>query len=535
MTSPSYKGLADKAIRRRIDVAFRNWVRITAKNMKKTIILSLILLVAPLLGVAGTFRYAEDQAPAIANPLFTTTMSEARLNELVFDSLFNDNAELATTPSLVESMEQNERGTELTLHLRQDIEWHDGQPFTAKDVVFTINAMKDHRTLSTEAGRAEWIASVSSSSEYTVNLVFEEPEATPQDKLYFKILPAHRFDSTEVKRTDNFRASPIGTGPYELKRYNDDNSITLQKSEGYRKDLEIPEIVMREVSDKNYQAKLLLYESLEALVRVLPRDLAVLQNNRKVELYPYQTNSWWYLGFNLERAPFDDVRVRQAISYMVDIEGLLAPIGTGDIITGPFVKSSPYYNHKVSALAPNQGRVQTLLEEAGYTYDGNRWSKKGVPLSIRIKAHKGIESSQEVVINLQSQLQAAGVEVEVDFLDKAHWKASVWKDRDFDTILSQWSFDRNEDIREQFHSEGTRNFTTYSNEEVDALLTLSRTTRDPQEKKQALRKLHALVHDDTPMVFLWTLDSYSAMSTKVNNVVIHPFYFFTWVSDWESY
>ena len=96
-------------------------------------------------------------------------------------------------------------------------------------------------------------------------------------------------------------------------------------------------VLPRGRSLKSYQAKLLLYESLESLVRVLPRDLAVLQNNRKVELYPYQTNSWWYLGFNLKRHPFDDARVRTALAELVDVDALLDPIGTGETLTGPFV------------------------------------------------------------------------------------------------------------------------------------------------------------------------------------------------------
>jgi peptide/nickel transport system substrate-binding protein len=99
-------------------------------------------------------------------------------------------------------------------------------------------------------------------------------------------------------------------------------------------------------------------------------------------------------------------------------------------------------------------------------------------------------------------------------------------------ILSQWSFDRNEDIWDQFHSEGSRNFIAYQSETVDELLDQARNTTDPQLKKQSLRKIHRILQDETPMVFLWTLDSYSAMSTRIENVVIHPFYFFTWTRDW---
>jgi peptide/nickel transport system substrate-binding protein len=99
-------------------------------------------------------------------------------------------------------------------------------------------------------------------------------------------------------------------------------------------------------------------------------------------------------------------------------------------------------------------------------------------------------------------------------------------------ILSQWSFDRNEDIYEQFHSKGSRNFVGYVNAEVDSLLDKARLSTDPQEKKALLRAVHAKVAADNPMVFLWTLDSYAALSTKVQNVVVHPFYFFTFSKNW---
>lgn len=495
--------------------------------------LALLPLLASLSATGAPFRYAEDQAPAIVNPVFATTMSEARLNELVFGALYTDNKDLATTPLLAETSELSEDRMEMTISVRQDVRWHDGQQFTAEDVVFTIEALKDEGTLSTESGRVAWIESAELVDVYTLKLRFVQPEARPEDKLFFKILPKHAFNSTALKRTDSFRSSPVGTGPYQVHRFNDDNSISLQRYERFAGTVKLPEVVMREVSDKNYQAKLLLYESLEALVRVLPRDLAVLQNNRRVELYPYQTNSWWYLGFNLQRAPYTDPKVRQALAHMVDIEALLAPVGTGDVLSGPFVKSSPFYNHDVKPWSHSTMQASSLLEEAGYVMEGGTWTRDGQPLELKVYAHKSLESSQEVVINLQSQWQSAGVKVDVDFLDDARWKSMVWKDREFDVILSQWSFDRNEDVREQFHSQGSRNFTGYSSEQVDALLDKAQAATDPQEKKQAMRELHALVRADLPMVFLWTLDSYSAMSTSVRNVVIHPFYFFTWATDWQ--
>jgi len=485
---------------------------------------------------AAPFRYVEDRAPAIVDPLFTTTMGEARLNELLFDGLFTDDRQLATVPSLAKGIQVSADRTSADVDLRSDVQWHDGKPFTSADVVFTIRAMKEPKTLSPEGARVSWIDSVEATGPHSVRLTFTGPQPSPADRLHFKILPAHLFSGTVVRRDDPFHTRPIGTGPYRFERFETDHSVKLSPATGGSRSSEsITEVVMREVSDKSYQAKLILYESVEALVRVLPRDLAILQADRNVELYPYQTNSWWYVGFNQASSPWDEPEVREALSLLIDTRALLSPVGTGHPVSGPYVPSSPYYNHDVPVLTRDLGRAAELLEGAGYVREGGTWSRNGEPLTVRVLSPRGLESAQEVAINLQSMLQTVGVKVDNPrFVDEAEWKRRVWRERDFELVLSQWSFDRTEDIRQQFHSEGSRNFGSYSNPEVDRLLDEARDTLDPQAKKTALRQVHRLVSDDAPMVFLWTLDSYSAVRTSVRKVAIHPFYFFTWITDWVA-
>lgn len=502
-----------------------------SRVMTPLLLIVLAALAAP--ADAGSLRYAEDSAPAIVNPLYSTTMAEARVNELLFGGLYADDRDLRATPLIAEGATLNAAADELRVTVRPGLTWHDGKPLTARDVAFTVETLQDPKTLSTEAGRVDWVQSVSVVNDRELVFKLKRPDPQAIEKLFFKILPAHAFASRPVTRADAFRTKPVGSGPYRLARFGDDNSITFAANPNYPKALGVSEIVMREVSDKSYQAKLLLYESLEALVRVLPRDLAVLQKSRKVELYPYQTNSWWYIGFNLNAAPFDDERVRQALACMTDVPSLLAPIGTGQTLSGPFVRSSPYYNHDVPPWPNDNARAAELMKGAGFTKVGEYWSRDGQALTVTVSAHKTLESAQEVVINLQSQWRAAGVKVDVEFLDEAAWKARIWKQHDYDVVLAQWSFDRNEDVREQLHSSGARNFGGYKNAEVDALLDSARASRDPAARKADLRKVHAIVHDDAPMIFLWSLDSYSAVSTKVRDVVVHPFAYFSFVSDWK--
>jgi peptide/nickel transport system substrate-binding protein len=502
--------------------------------MNRKVAIIALALVPLAAGGSGPLRYAEDRAPAIVNPIFATTMSEARLNEIVFEGLFTDDQELRSTPDLAESWTLASDKKSVVIELRRDARWHDGTQFTSKDVVFTIDAMRNPATASTESGRVAWIKSAKAEGSHRVRIDFLREEWAPEDKLHFKILPSHKFAGTSIKRTDPFRTNPVGTGPYQVLAFNDDNSITMRRFDEHHGQSRIDEVQMREVADKNYQAKLLMYESLEALVRVLPRDIAALQNDRKIELYPYQTNSWWYVGFDIRQERFEDPKVRQALAMMIDVEQLLAPIGTGDMLSGPFVKSSPFYNHDVPIVRADSGAARALLEQAGWTLNGRQWTDKAKKaVTLRLSAPDNLETAQDVVINLQSQLQDQGITVQPEFLGAADWKQRVWKDRNFDLILSQWSFDRNEDIYEQFHSKGTRNFVSYGNPAVDKLLDDARTAADPQQKKALLRQAHAAIATDQPMVFLWTLDSYSALSVRVRNVVVHPFYFFTWADGWK--
>ena len=166
--------------------------------------------------------------------------------------------------------------------------WHDGNLVICRRRGFHCSGPAGPSTLSAESGKGSLDTKTESIDRRTVKLLFREPQMTPQEKLTFKILPSHRFTQTAIRGTAiPFAPARLGQVHFQVVRFNDDNSVALQRYDGYpgiRAGL--PSIAMREVTDRAIQARLLHYQSLEALVRVLPRDLAQLQNNRDVELYP---------------------------------------------------------------------------------------------------------------------------------------------------------------------------------------------------------------------------------------------------------
>lgn len=495
-----------------------------------------ILIGVVVAGVAAaqerTLRYAEEGAPRIVNPVFTSTMSEVRMNELLFDSLFRENYELQVAPWLVAEYRFKRGSTTMDLTLKTGILWSDGTPVTAKDVAFTVNAYKNKKTLSPNARLVAFIKEVKVLSDTQIQIVFTEPQQNPEQKLVFKILPAHKFEEDYIKRTDTFKNRPVGTGPFVLVNYGDDNTITVERNPHYTGPLSIDRMIMKEIPDKSQQANLLKFESLDLVVQVLPKDVAALEKNRKIELYPYQTNSWWYFGFNHGNAALKDKRVRQAIAHAVSVAELLKPIGTGDILSGPYVKASPYYNHDIAPPSQDLNLVDRLMKEAGYQKVDGFWEKGGQKLNIRLSANRTLQSAKEVVLNFQAQMQRAGFSVEPRFETDANWQKVIWRDRDFDMVLAQWTFDAKEDVYELFSSKGNKNFIGYNNAKIDAMLEKGMNTADPQARKQIYRDIHGMLAEELPYMFLWALDSYSAISTRVENVTIHPFYYFTFIRDW---
>ena len=412
----------------------------------------------------------------------------------------------------------------MNIALRRDVSWHDGKPFTP--LTWSSPSRPCASTAPPRPKAHVWrIDKVTATDAHQVSLTFKACEASPEDKLHFKILPAPLRRHGGVP-SHPFHSQPVGTGPYRLQSFNNDNSISIraQRLSAAQRRRGAPDAGG---GRQEVPVQAASYGSLEALVRVLPRDLAIFKR-QSTELPRRRTPG----GSRLQprRQALRRPPRAGALALMVDRPSLLAPIA-GRPARGPFVRSSPFYNHTFKPESPTQRAPRSCWRGGWRRVDG-RWHVDGAPITLRLSALARQETVQDVVINLQSQLKQHGLHVRQDFMTTAEWKARVWGERDFDLILSQWSFDRNEDIYEQFHSSGNRNFVGFSDEKLDGLLDAARTTPDPQAKRTLLRDAHARVHDVNPMIFLWTLDTYAAMSIHVGNVTVHPFYFFTWTPNW---
>ena len=207
---------------------------------KRHVLLSFLLVAAMCLlsacgqGTAGskndasTLVYASGDYTSINPALY----EHGEINSLIFSGLTAHDADNKVVPALAETWEYDKEHYTYTFHLRKDVKWHDGQPFTASDVVFTLEAILNPENESEIASNYEDIVSMAAVDEHTFTLTLSAPNVAMLDYLTIGILPRHLLEGKNLI-TDSFNQNPVGTGPYKLTHWDVGQSITLEKNQDY--------------------------------------------------------------------------------------------------------------------------------------------------------------------------------------------------------------------------------------------------------------------------------------------------------------
>lgn len=496
----------------------------------------------------GILGYGEYGRPATLDPITSNEMISVRITELVFNGLVAIDEKQEIVPDLAERWEASKDGRTYAFFLRKDVTWHpkegeEARPFTADDVVFTYNIMMHPKTITPLKVRYEFIEKVEKLGDDAVQFTLKRPILNALAKFSFKVIPKHGpSNPLYLTREDPFVQRPIGTGPYILRNITADREVILVANEKYfRGRPHIDKFIAKPFADQNIMSQALMFNAIDMIVLVNPRDLPEIQGDKRFVLQPYNALSYAFFSYNLRNPLLADKRVRRAFTHAVNREEMLEAFFNkqGTIISGPFAPGSWAYNLDVQPLPFDPQRAIALLNEAGFTPgpDGvMQKDGKKLSLSLKVPIEKESEAVKRVVLAFQNYLKNVGVAVRVEFKEWQAWKADVFLEHNFDIILASWVFDDSADISSLFHSAEIgawkNNFGGYSNLEVDGLIVESKLTLDHEKRRTINRKLHALLADEAPYTFLWTLTNYSGYHKKVRRVAIHPYKFFSFADEW---
>jgi len=467
---------------------------------------------------ASTLRLSISANPSRINPILATDSASAEITQWIFDSLITYDKDVKIKMMLAKSYEFKNKTT-LIFHLRRGIKWSDGEPFTAKDVVFTYKTIISPDIFTPYSSDFKHIKTVEMLDDYTVKVVYKHPYFKALDTWMMDILPEHLLKNEKNLMTSKFNQAPIGTGKYILQKFSISSDIVLKANPNYFiHKPHIDKIVYHYIPDASSNF-LMLKSGLLDVGSLTPLQLEREIDSsfkKKFNIYESPSHSYVYLGFNLKKPKFQNPLVRKALSLAIDRDELTRVMyfGHARVCTGPFLPGTKAFNPDVKAPKQDIKRAKMLLKKAGYD--------EKHPLVFELTTSTNSTRTYIAQI-LQSQLKKAGVIVKLRIMEWQAFLNTVVMPKRFETVLVGWSVGLKPDAYNIWDSESCKkggfNFVGYSNKEVDRLIKEAERTVDNEKFYKIYRKIFKLITDDNPYLFLVIPNSITVVNKKIHPVI----------------
>lgn len=450
------------------------------------------------------------------NPVLASDSASSAINALVYNGLVKYDKNIKLVGDLAERWEISDGGKTIVFHLRKNVKWHDGKPFTAEDVKFTYEKLTDPKTKTPYSSDYLLVKSFKIIDPHTIKIDYKKPFSPALESWGMGIIPKHIFEKGDFNSHPANR-SPIGTGPFKFKEWKTDEKIVLVANENYFEGRPfINRVIYRIVPDQSVQFLELRNESIDEMGLTPDQFNAYDEFFKSYNKFRYPAFSYTYLGFNLQNPIFSDRRVRRAIAHAIDkskiIDGVL--LGMGKPATGPFPPTSWAYNPNVKDFEYNPELSKKLLESAGFELNQKGFmedKKTKKTLEITIMTNQGNKLRSMCAEIIQSQLKEVGIKTNIRIVEWSTFIHQFIDKKNFDAVILGWSLSRDPDQFAIWHSEQTKhgqyNFVSYKNPEVDKLLEQGRMTFAQSERQKIYRKIHSIVHADAPYIFLYYPES----------------------------
>jgi len=482
----------------------------------------------------GTYVEGIAGNPQAINPILSQQNPVDRdLVAVIFNGLTRVDPQGEIVPDLAEDWEISSDGTTYTFFLRQDALWHDGAPFTADDVVFTINAIQNPNYQGLPSLAELWRSVVVEQIDtYTVRFLLREPYAPFLDYTTMGILPVHILGSVPIETLGDsqFSASPIGTGPFMVAEVSA-RHIVLEANPEYfrgRPYLDRIEFIYYPNDQAVFEAR--KRGEVAGIARVLPEHLGAVSDDPGLTLYSAPISGYSLIFLNLDRGVFQDPAVRRAMMLALDRQKLVDDIlgGQGIVIHSPILPNSWAYDENVRRYNYDPRKAVVELEEAGWFDDnGDGVRERGAQVLEFTLATNDDPSRVRLIHAVSEQLAAVGIRATPQVVGWDELTAEMLPTRRFDAVLSEWQgLPPDPDPYPFWHSsqatEGGWNVASYINEHADLLLQDARTTCIREQRLELYRRFQELFGQDVPSLLLYQPVYNYAVDEAVHGVQVAP-------------
>lgn len=441
-------------------------------------------------------------------------------------------------PALATSWTVSDDHLTYTFTLRKGVVFHDGKPFTARDVKFTFDRVMDPEVKS-EHLRSYFtdLQSVTTPDDATVVLTWKTPYVWALRKIAeVPVVPAHAFEGVAGFDEAPFHRAPVGTGPFRIEAWKPHESLTLLRNEAYWGEKpHLDRVIYRFVQDSNVAWQLLLRGEIDLDPWLSSEQYVNAASEPKIhEAYHrirYFDSMYGWLGWNLKRPLFQDARVRRALAMLLDRETMAATIGQGVLVPAHCINYhlGPGCEADVRAPAFDRDGARALLAEAGWkdTDGDGLLDREGVPFRFTAVLPAGTPSNEQMLLAFQQELYRAGIQMDLQKLEWAVMTEKLGK-HDFDACLLGWWGDLENDQYQLFHSSqtGGNNYLSYASPQVDELVVRIRTEFDDVKRQELFRQVNRLVIADQPGAMLFHYPRRALLSRRVRGAYVSPIFGF---------
>jgi peptide/nickel transport system substrate-binding protein len=494
----------------------------------------------------GTLHYWFGSEPATLDPQKAFMSVEDIVLGLLGGSLVIYGPGGQIYPYLAESWSTSADGLTWTFKVRQDVTFSDGTPLTAHDFAYTYQRALNPETTSPATGPMLGpVASVEAMDDYTLVFTLSSPYYpflfSLSDPGYMQpMLQSH----VESLSPDELARSPLGVGPYVLKEWLTSDRIIIERRADYNwgpsfvtnrgafyiQTIEFPIIT-------EYSTALAGLEAGELdIVTVQNKDVASFRDNDQYQIVDYlHAGISPFLGLNVSKPPFDNLKVRQAFNLAVDRQALIDIMlqGNGKIQYGPLSETVVGYWPGVEQIGYgfDLERAKQLMQEAGYTYtaDGKLLTPDGQPFTLTMPTSTDEETTRLTQL-LQQQYVNLGVDIQLETLDVGVANQKILSG-DYTITAAGWDYPEADLMWLIFHSSmiGALNLSQLNSPELDAILDRTRTETDPTLRQDAVNEAQKWIVENAIYVPLYTSINHLVVNSRVKNYLYDPvfgsFYF----------
>jgi peptide/nickel transport system substrate-binding protein len=461
----------------------------------------------------------------VFNELATTAvLVDQVIGHVLFQNLMVYDENLDYAPALADSFWVAADGLSASFRIRDGVRWHDGVPVTVDDVIWSFEMSKLDEVAYPERQTLQYVQQAERVDDRTVRFVFNAVHAEPlADFIFWTPMPKHLLEGVPPIEMINaqFNRQPVGNGPFRFVSWKANEQVVLEANEDFWAGRPyLDRIVFRVIPENATAITELLSGGIDLYGGVSPMDMGRLEESEIARPLSYPSLGFTSLIFNLENPLLADVRVRRALTLATDrqalIEGLLR--GYAELTAGPVAPSQWERNAVLEPWPHDPDAAARLLAEAGWRdTDGDEiLDKAGRPFRFQMITDTD-NLREDVLVALQSQFREIGVNARAQSVE-ANTLGDKWMSGDFEAILISLELYLRFDATLIFETGAPFNGGSYSNLRVDDLMRRARTTQDRAEAKPLWDEFQAILHEDSPFIFLYFAHARWGASRRLQGV-----------------